>query len=215
MTIRVLLVDDHAVFRQGLRQLLESESDVEIVGEASNGRAAIQCIEKLAPDVTLMDVTMPELNGINAVYQIVAADRNAKVIGLSMHTSDRIVVDMLRAGASGYVSKLSDYEEIIDALRVVASGKHYLSPVIAQTVIAELARSKDPHSVYVLLTAREREVLQLVAEGVHTKEIASQLDVSPRTIDVHRKNMMDKLSVGSVAELTRYAIREGLISAES
>ena len=211
MTTTVLLADDHTMLRQGLRSLLEHEAGLEVVGEASDGRTAVRMARELAPQVVIMDVAMPELNGIEATRQIVADLPGARVIALSMHSSKRMVVEMLRAGASGYVLKLSAFDELAQAVQTVAAGGRYLSPSVAGVVVDELVSPEAPSSAFSALTPREREVLQLLAEGNNTKEIAAILQITARTVDVHRKRVMDKLGMNSVAELTRYAMREGLV----
>lgn len=216
MTIRVLLADDHALLRQGLRALLEQEADIEVVAEVADGRAVVQRSRELRPDVVVMDIGMPELNGIEATRRIRRQIPGIRIVGLSMHTSQRMVVEMLRAGADGYVAKLSAFEEVVRAVRAVTRGERYLGP-LATTAVVEQAVNPgegDEPPAFALLTAREREVLQMIAEGRNTKEIGGTLGISPRTVEVHRKNMMDKLDLHSVAELTRFALREGLVDLE-
>ncbi len=212
MPIRIVIADDHQLMREGLRSLLEKQRGVEVVGEAADGRTAVQMVRELKPDIILMDIGMPQLNGIEATRKITAEPLKTKVIALSMHSSERLVVEMLRAGASGYVLKLSAFDEVAQAVKAVVANKRYLSPGVAGVVIDEIMRRDAPtQSAFSTLTAREREVLQLVAEGKNTKEIAYLLGISARTVDVHRKNVMNKLELGSVAELVRYALKEGLI----
>lgn len=212
MKLRLLLVDDHKLFRDGLRSMIEPQRGMEIVGEARDGQSAVALAHELKPDVVLMDVSMPELNGIEATRKIIADQPAAKIIMLSMHSDRRYVIEALRSGARGYLLKDSAFDEVVAAIRECASGKVYLSPQIADVVINDyisLAKSADA-SAYAVLSAREREVLQMFAEGKTTKEIAAQLQVSAKTIESHRKQVMDKLNLHSIAELTKYAIREGL-----
>lgn len=214
MTTRVLLVDDHKIMRQGLRTMLETETDAEVIGEAEDGHAAIELAESLVPDIVIMDVGMPGMNGMEATRRIAGETAGPRVIALSMHSDKRFVMEMLRAGASGYLLKDGAFEELAQALDAVSSGKTYLSPTIADVVLAatmqkSTATEAAPASV---LTPREREVLQLIAEGNTTKAIAAKLGVSVKTIETHRQNIMEKLQIRSVAELTKYAIREGITS---
>ena len=203
--------------REGLRSLLESEPDMEVVAEAKNGRETIQLARELSPEVVIMDVKMPDLNGIEATRQIVSELSGVKVVALSMHHHEQFVVGMFRAGAVGYLLKDSSIDELTRAVRVVAEGKVYLSPGIASIVIKDYAREPtDPdYSKSTLLTAREREVLQLLAEGKTVKEIAYMLHVSIKTVETHRRKLMTKLGVKSIAELTKHAIRMGLTSLDT
>ncbi len=213
---RILLVDDHQMVREGLKALLEKQEGLEVTGEAEDGRAAVKMVEKLNPDLVVMDVTMPGLNGIEATRQITKRFHNVKILALSMHKDDRFVLEMLDAGAAGYTLKSSAFQELAEAIRAVLAGEIYLSPRIAsQAVQRYLDRgSKQVGTVVKDLTKREREVLQLVTEGGSSKEIAAQLHLSAKTIEVHRQNIMDKLGIRTVAELTKYAIRQGLTSLE-
>jgi DNA-binding NarL/FixJ family response regulator len=210
--LNVLIADDHRIFRQGLRALLEKEHDLRVVAEADNGRDAIEAIENNALDLAIMDVAMPGLNGIEATRKILSQKPGLRVIGLSMHTDRRFVSEMLKAGAVGFVSKDSAFEELVQAIRTVLSGKVYLSPVAAGVVVDDYLRRSGPGeaTAFSALTAREREVLQLMAEGRNTKQIAMDLHVSIKTVETHRRQVMEKLELFSVAELTKYAIREGL-----
>ncbi|MBT3192670.1 MAG: response regulator transcription factor [Verrucomicrobia bacterium] len=210
--IRILLADDHVVLREGLRALVEMEPDMEVVAGVANGRDAIKKTQELAPDVVVMDIGMPELNGIDATRQIKGQQPNVFILCLSVHREERLVAAMLKAGASGYLLKTSARTELVDALRTVASGETYLSPPIAGDVVEHHLRSRTrgKRGAYTALTEREREVLQLVAEGHRTKAIADRLHVSPKTVLTHRENMMKKLRIDSVSGLTRYALREGL-----
>lgn len=212
--VRIVLVDDHDMVRSGLRALIEREPGLSVVGEAANGREAVDLIKELAPDIVVMDLGMPDLNGIDATRQAVATRSRVKVIGLSANTDDRFAIEMLRAGAVGFVAKVSAYEELRTAIRTVMNNKVYFSPSVIAHVAAGAADGKNnPRSAFVALSQREREVLQLIAEGRPTKQVASQLGVSVKTAETHRRNVMLKLNIESVAELTKYAIREGLTRA--
>lgn len=214
MTIKVLLADDHKIVRDGLRTLLEKHADIAVLGEAEDGREALQLAGKLSPDVVVMDIAMPELNGIEATRQILSEHPGIKIVALSMHSDKRFVSEMLKAGASAYLLKDCAFEELIAAIRTIMKGKIYLSPGIAGVVLADYIRSdrKSEPSVFSQLSDREREVLQLMAEGKTTKEVAAHLNVSIKTVETHRTNIMTKLDIHSIAELTKYAVREGLTS---
>jgi len=216
MSVKIVLADDHSIVRQGLRALIEKQSDMRVIGEASNGRETVAMAGELLPDVILMDVSMPDMNGIEATRRIRTAFPEIKVLALSMHSDRRFAIEMLRAGAYGYLLKDSAFEEMAHAIRAVMSGHTYLCHKIADIVIRDYMdiTTKGEVSVFSALTVREREVLQLIAEGKSTKEIASILGVSVKTIETHRQQMMEKLDIHSVAELTKYAIREGLTSIE-
>jgi len=216
VTVKILLADDHQILRQGLRTLLEKERDVQVVAEAQDGRTAVRLAKELAPDMVIMDIGMPDLNGIEATRQIALEAPGVKIIGLSMFADRRFVVNMLKAGARGYLLKDCAFEELGRAIRVVMAHKIYLSPEIAHVVMQDLfyPASSREMSVFSVLTAREREVLQLMAEGNSTSQIANQLHVSVKTIETHRQQIMQKLNMHSVAQLTKYAIREGLTSVE-
>jgi DNA-binding NarL/FixJ family response regulator len=217
MSIRILLADDHTIIRQGLRSLLEKQPDIEVVGEAEDGQKAMALILELKPDIVIMDITMPNLNGIDATRKIVGEFGGTKVIALSMHSSRRFVTEMLKAGASGYILKECMFDELIKAIRSVLEGKIYLGPRITGVVVEDyVKRLSEPYQAEEPeLTAREREVLQFLAEGKSTKQVAQQLHVSTKTIESNRRNIMDKLDIHSVAELTKYAIREGLTPLET
>jgi DNA-binding NarL/FixJ family response regulator len=207
---RILIVDDHGILRAGVRALLAGEPDMQVVGEASTGKQALESIEAAAPDVVLMDIRMQDLNGIDATRQAIAGRPDLKVIGLSAEGSDKVAAEFLRAGGMGFVKKDAAYEELVAAIRAVVNNRIYCD----SGVIAQMARgNKDQGaSAFETLTAREREHLQLIAEGRTTKEIASQLEVSIKTAETHRRNLMIKLGLHSVADLTKYAVREGLTS---
>ncbi len=212
MPTKILLADDHKLFRDGLRTLFDGKADVTVVGEACDGGETVRMARELSPDVILMDVSMPELNGIEATRQILAERPGVKIVILSMHSDRRYVIEALKAGAVGYLLKDSAFEELIEALRDILRGRIRLSREITDIVVndyIQLARSEES-SAFTLLSAREREVLQLLAEGNSTREMAARLNVSVKTIETHRKQIMDKLDLHSVAELTKYAIREGL-----
>ncbi len=212
MTLKILLADDHKIVRDGLRTLLEKHDDIMVAGEAEDGREALQLSRKLQPDVVVMDIAMPDLNGIEATRQILSEYPGIKIVALSMHSDKRFVSEMLKAGASAYLLKDCAFEELITAIRTIMKGKIYLSPGIAGVVIENYIKrdSAGEASVFSLLSEREREVLQLMSEGKSTKEVAAHLHVSIKTIETHRTNIMTKLDIHSVAELTKYAIREGL-----
>ena len=217
MSIRVLIADDHKIMLAGLRSLLEKQTDFEVVGEADNGRKAVQMAQEKTPDVVVMDVSMPDLNGIEATMQIVESLPKTRVIALSMHSDKRFVMGMLRAGASGYLLKDCASQELANAIVQVAGGKKYLSPEITGVVIDDFllgGSSEEVATAASPLSPREREVLQLIAEGWSTKQIASHLYVSIKTIETHRRQIMKKLDLHSIADLTKYAIREGLTSVE-
>jgi two-component system, NarL family, response regulator NreC len=207
--IRIVLADDHSVVRQGFRRILEAQADMEIVGEASNGREALETATKLSPDVVVMDVAMPELNGIEATRRMGEAAPRTRVLALSMHKDSVYVREILRAGARGYLLKDAVDEDLIAAVRSVARGEGYLSPGVADAVLTDYRQHvTDPID---LLTSREREVLQLIAEGKTNKEIATTLNLSVYTVDAHRGRIMEKLNLHSTGELVRFAIRKGLV----
>jgi len=217
MSVKILLADDHKITRQGLRSLLEKEPDMEVVAEAEEGRTAVRLVRELLPDVVVMDVSMPDLNGMEATHQIVAEHPNVKVIALSIHSDNLFVSEMLKSGASGYLLKDCAFEELARAIHVVVDGKTYLSPAVSGVVVDDylhrLARTESPSSE--VLTDREREVLQLIAEGKSTKRVALKLHISVKTVETHRRQIMSKLDIHTIAELTKYAIRKGLTSLET
>jgi len=214
--IRVLLAEDHTIVRKGLRALLESEADIEVIGEAENGREAVAKVQQLLPDVVLMDITMPALNGLEATRQIKKRFPGVKVLILTMHADEEYVFQILRAGASGYVVKKAAPTELVLAIEAIYRGDSFLSPSISRKVIEEYIRQAEgvAKNSYDKLTNREREVLQLIAEGHSTPEIAELLHISPKTVRAHRAHLMDKLNIHSTAGLTRYAIRKGVISSD-
>jgi len=217
MSIRILLADDHRIMREGLRSVLEKELDMEVIAEAKDGRMTVKLAEKLSPDVIVMDITMPGLNGMDATREILSMVSDVKVVALSMHSDEQFVAGMLNAGASGYLLKDCAFEELCRAIRAVVANETYLSPGIASIVVKEYRRalSRTEFSLSPGLTAREREVVQLVTEGKSSKEIASLLHVSVRTVESHRHQIMDKLDIHTIAELTKYAIRKGITSLET
>ena len=219
MTIRILLADDHKIIRDGLRNLLEKQSEMVVVGEAENGIEAIQKALELEPHVVIMDVSMGDMNGMEATCEIHKALPAAKIIALSMHSDKRYVTRMLKVGACAYLLKHCAFTELVRAIHAVLKGNRYLSPGITDIVIdGYLDRSQpleDEPSSSSLLSPRERQVLQLIAEGKSSKEAGHALFVSIRTIESHRLRIMDKLNIRTIAELTKFAIREGLTTLES
>ena len=214
MPIRILLVDDHKILRDGLRVLLEKQPDIKVAGEADNGRMAVRMARELPADMVIMDIGMPDLNGIDATREIVASVPGVKVIALSMHSDKVFVGEMFRAGASAYLLKHCAFEELVQAIQVVGSGQFYLSPQIAGLMIKDYVRqmSNDNTSVFAVLTVREREVLQLLAEGKSSRQIASHLHISLKTVETRRQQIMAKLNTDNMADLIKHAIRDGLTS---
>jgi RNA polymerase sigma factor (sigma-70 family) len=214
--IKILLADDHRIMREGLRELLKKQTDLEVVAEAGDGRTAVSLSHKLSPDVVIMDVSMPALNGIDAARRIIADNPAVKVIALSMFADKTFVSEMFKAGSAGYILKDCACDELVFALRAVLKGQLYLSPGITTFVLKDFLqtsfKSTINSSAFSNLTNREREVLQLFAEGKTTKEIANLLNVSPKTVETQRQNIFNKLNIHNIAELTKYAIREGLTS---
>ena len=217
MDIKILLADDHKITRDGLKALLENQDNLRVVGEAENGRQAVRLALDLEPDVIVMDINMPELNGIEATRQILAELPATKIIALSMYSDKRYVVGMLKAGVSGYLLKNCAFDELVAAISAVMKNQNYMSQKIAGTVMkdyASILESSDS-SPASQLTVREREVLQLIAEGLKTKDIAARIHVSVKTVETHRQQIMRKLNAKSVAELTKIALREGLTSLDT
>jgi DNA-binding NarL/FixJ family response regulator len=207
--IRILLADDHSLVRQGFRMILCGQPDMEIAGEAANGREALEAAERTRPDVVVMDVAMPELNGIEATRRLSALSPNTRVLALSMHKDSAYVREILRAGARGYLLKDSFDSDLVAAVRAVARGEGYLSPAVSEAVLSDYRKHvTDPVD---LLTPREREVLQLIAEGKTNKEIAVALNLSVYTVDAHRGRIMEKLNLHNTGELVRFAMRKGLV----
>lgn len=212
MKTTILLADDHQIVRQGLRQLLEAQEDFVVLGEAADGYAAAELCEKLRPDVVLMDIWMPHLSGVDATRRIKKAGLDTKVLILSMHKARTYVEQVLRAGASGYLLKDLGAAEVVSAIRAVREGQCYLSPSITQQVLDALSKPSQGDGPAEVLTGREREVLQNIAEGLSSKEIAALLGVSLKTVEAHRANLMEKLGIHKVSGLVRFAIREGLVA---
>ena len=213
-TLKVIIADDHMIVRDGLRSLLERQPDMEVVAEAENGRMALKLVKELSPDVVIMDIGMRELNGIDATRQIVKMSPGVKVLALSMYSDKRFIKGMLKAGASGYMLKDSAFKELIDAIRVIVENKIYISPSVANIITEDYLKQspESDSSTRSLLSSRELEVLQLLVEGMSTKQIASSLRLSIKTIESHRSRIMKKIDINNIADLTRYAIREGIIS---
>lgn len=216
MNIKIVLADDHRILREGVRSLIEKQPGMAVCGEAEDGRTVVQLAQDKLPDLVIMDIAMPFLNGIEATREIAAKNEKIKIIALSMHSDRRFILEVLRAGASGYILKDCAFEELTNAINTVMGGKIYLSPQVAERVIKDyVALSSTAESIFTVLTPREREVLQLLAEGRKTREIANSLNVSIKTVETYRQQIMDKLNIHNIAELTKYAIREGLTSLES
>ena len=212
MTIQILIADDHQILVDGLLHLLKAQKDFRVVGTATDGQAAVRMAEELCPHVVVMDVSMPLLNGIDATSRILQKNPNIKIVALSSHRDDRLTTDIFAAGASAYVIKDSAFQELVAAIRAVSAGDTYISPKAKPSDWTPDIKAK---SVYTMLSSREREVLQLIAEGKATKQVATSLQVSIKTAETHRRNLMEKLGLDSVALLTKYAIREGLTNAEA
>jgi two-component system response regulator NreC len=212
--IRVLLAEDHTIVRKGLRSLLDGEAGIEVIGEAEDGREAIEKVQQLRPDVVLMDITMPGLNGLEATRQIKKRFPEVKVVVLTVHANEEYIFQILRAGASGYLVKQAAPTELLSAIQAAYRGESFLSPSISKKVIEEYiqqAEATAEQDSYDQVTNRQREVLQLIAEGHSNREIAELLHISVKTVETHRANLMDKLDIHSTAELTQYAIRKGVI----
>ena len=207
--IRILLADDHAVVRAGFKMILGAQPDMDIAGEAANGREAVELAAQLHPDIVVMDVAMPELNGIEATRRLLAADPHIRVIALSMHKDSVYVREILRAGARGYLLKDSGADDLVKAIRAVAGGESYLRPAVSNAVLDDYR--KHVTNPVDLLSSREREVLQMLAEGKTNKEIATLLNLSVYTVDAHRGRIMEKLNLHSINDLVRFALRNGLI----
>ena len=212
--IKIILVDDHTMVRQGICQSFQMEKNFKVVGETDSGRSAVNLVSKYCPDIVIMDVSMPDLNGIETTKQILAENSNVKVIALSVHSEKVYVMGMLNAGASGYLLKSCSFKELYHAIRIVLSGKMYLCPDVTHLVIKsslESIHKQDPSGLSVL-SRREREVLQLVSEGHKNNAIAEKLNIGLKTVETHRTNLRKKLGIHSVAELTKFAIIEGMTS---
>lgn len=214
MTVRILVADDHCIVRQGLCSLIEAHAGYQVAGQAGSGREAVRFTRRLSPEIVIMDIGMPDLNGIDATRMCIEACPQVKVIALSMHADRRYVMGMLSAGARGYILKESAFHELIQAIDAACNHQVYLSPKVAGTVVDDAVRRRvpEPMSPFDLLTVKEREVLQMIAEGRPTRRMAAMLNVSIKTVEARRKTIMRKLDLHSVAELTKYAVREGLTS---
>ncbi len=211
MSIKVLLADDHEIILDGLYALIEKEPGMEVVGQAKDGQMAVRLAHELSPDIVIMDINMPNLNGVEATGRIIASVPGVKVIALSVHSDRRFVVRMLKAGAKGYLIKNAAFKELVLAIRAVSKNEIYLSPNIAGNVVKNYINQLPTDSV---LTPREREVLQLVAEGKTTRQIAELLFISVKTVERHRSQILDKLNIHSLADLIKYAVREGFTTLE-
>jgi len=216
MNTRILLADDHTILRYGLGHSIQQQDDMEVVGQAQDGLQVIELVRKQSPDVVLMDIEMPTMNGIEATREIGQDFPSVRIIALSMHSTKKFVREMFKAGASGYLLKDCEFDELKLAVQTVMAGKTYLSPSVTNVVVDNYIISSEPRvpSVFVKLTPREREVLQLTAEGHTTKQTGLKLHISPKTVESHRLRIMDKLQLDNVARLTKYAIQEGLTSAQ-
>ena len=214
MSIRIILADDHEILRHGLSRSFLNTEDIEVIGQAKDGHSAVELAKELSPTIIVMDIGMPDLNGVEATRQIAKESPRVKVIGLSMHSSNKYVREMFKAGAYGYLLKDCPFEELTKAIRTVAEGKAYVSPSIGDTVIKNYVGELEEDTAFSVLSQREREVLQLLAEGKTTKQVAGQLHISPKTVEAHRLRIMNKLNIDNIAQLTKYAIQEGLTQPE-
>lgn len=214
MIVRILIADDHKIILDGLCSLLEKNDALKVIGQAADGLSAVRLAGELSPDLVIMDISLPGLNGIDATRRILEAKPGVKIIALSMHKDGRYIAEALKSGAMGYLLKESAFDELIAAIGAVMKGQCYLSASIADLVIKDYIRhlEKTDSGIFTVLTPREREVLQSLSEGLSTKGIAARLEVSVKTVETHRAQIMEKLDIHSVAELTKYAIREGLTS---
>lgn len=215
--VRIVIAEDHTILREGLRSLLSSDPNFEIVGEAEDGREAIRCVEKLKPDLILTDLSMPRMNGMEAIKEIRRVSPVTKILVLTVHKTEEYILATFRAGANGYLLKDSTHAELVMAVKKVLSGKQYISPEISAKVIEGYLEGKKTlksQTSWETLTQREREILKLIAEGYKNKEIADDLCISVKTVEKHRANLMEKLNLHNVQALTTYAIEEGLVSRE-
>jgi len=214
---RIVIAEDHTILREGLRSLLSSHPEFEIVGEAEDGREAIQCVEKFKPDLILTDLSMPRMNGMEAIREIKRGSPDTKILVLTVHKTEEYILATLQAGANGYILKDSTHAELMLAIKHVLSGKHYISPEISDKVIEgylEGRKTLKAKSSWETLTQREREILKLIAEGYKNKEIADYLCISVKTVEKHRANLMEKLNLHSIQALTAFAIEKGIVSRE-
>ncbi|MGA2678424.1 MAG: response regulator transcription factor [Sedimentisphaerales bacterium] len=216
MGIKIILADDHAMLRHGLSKLLQNEKDMEVIAQAKDGRTTVELAKELSPNIIIMDIGMPDLNGIEATRQIVKENPKVKIIALSMHSSKNFIIEMFKAGAAGYLLKDCEFDELVNAIRLVMNNKTYISPAISDVVVDNYMRrpANTKDSAFSILSQREREVLQLLTEGNATKQIGKRLHISAKTVEVHRLNLMNKLKIDSIAQLTKYAIQEGLTQPE-
>lgn len=213
ISIKIILVDNHQLLREGLKTLLNQQPDMKVIAEADNGQEGLELVRKMSPQVVVMDVIMPNFNGIEATQRIRKEKKDVKVLALSVHSDIRYVVEMLRAGASGYILKDCAFNDLADSIRGIMKGEICLSPAISGKIVDDylgFIGQEQGHAIAPSLTAREREVLQLIAEGKGTREIAEMLHLSTKTVEAHRQNIMKKLDIKTVAELTKYALREGI-----
>ena len=214
---RIVIAEDHTILREGLKSLFSSSPDFEIVGEAEDGREAIQCVEKIKPDLILTDLSMPKMSGMDAIREIKKQSPKTKILVLTVHKAEEYILSTFKAGANGYVLKDSTHAELVMAVRKVLSGKKYISSEISDKVIEGYLEGKKTlksHTSFETLTQREREILKLIAEGYKNKEIADYLCISPKTVEKHRSNLMEKLNLHNVQALTAFAIEKGLVSKE-
>ncbi len=214
---RIVIAEDHTILREGLRSLLSSHPEFETVGEAEDGREAIRCVEKFKPDLVLTDLSMPRMNGLDAIKEIKRRNPKTKVLVLTVHKAEEYILSTFKAGADGYLLKDSTHTELVLAVRKVLSGKHYISPEVSEKVIEGYLEGKKnlkDQTSFETLTSREREILKLIAEGYRNKEIAGDLCISPKTVEKHRANLMEKLNLHNVQALTTFAIEKGLVSRE-
>jgi DNA-binding NarL/FixJ family response regulator len=215
--VRIVIAEDHTILREGLKSLLSSNPDFEIIGEAEDGREAIRCVEKFKPDLILMDLSMPRINGLDAIKEIKKRFSETKILVLTVHKTEEYILATLKSGADGYILKDSTHAELVLAVKNVLSGKHYISPGISEKVIEGYLEGKKTlkrKSSWETLTQREREILKLIAEGYKNKEIGDYLCISPKTVEKHRANLMEKLDLHNVQALTTFAIEKGLVSSE-
>ena len=211
MKTRIMLVDDHRMFREGIASLIDRRADMECVAGAGNGRDALALAKEIRTDIAIIDVSMPEMNGIETARRLLEACPGTRILALSAHAEHHVIVDMLRSGATGYVLKESPFAELVEAIHAAERGRSFISPDAAGPLVMDLVRADaGKGSAFTRLTDREIEILQAIAEGGTTKEIASRLSISVKTVETHRQQLMDKLDLHSVAELTKYAIREDI-----